>query len=458
MIKQLFIKLSRAALLCLLIVFGSLSYMAQESADKIIADRVEELMTVEMKSDHFNGAILITRNGKVLVSKGYGMSNVEDETPNTPLTKFRIGSLTKQFTAMVIMMLQERGKLNVQQSVCSYIPDCPKAWQPITIHHLLTHSSGIPDYVNVWGYEKFLASPSPAESILEGVKKQPLEFKPGERFSYSSLGYILLGSVIEISSGMSYEAFLRENIFNPLKMVNTGYDNNKLVLKHRAAGYSLQRNALINAPYVDMSVPFAAGGLYSTVEDLRLWDEALYTEKLVSKKSLDTMFTAYVAEHGYGWQITKHLNRKFIGHGGWINGFASSIARYPEDKLCVIVLSNLDSVPVNTLARSLAAIAFGLKQAPQQRKAIKLDPQIYDRYVGKYRIASNFFVVVTREGDSLVGQATGQPKVELLPESEIEFFVKEFDAQIIFVYGDTGQITGAVLTLNGQQTQAEKMN
>lgn len=452
MIKHFFTKLHRPALLCLLTLFCFLPCSAQE-----IADRVDELMTAAMKSDHFNGSILITRNGKVIVSKGYGMSNIENDIPNTSQTKFRIGSLTKQFTAMAIMMLQERGKLNVEHSVCNYLTNCPEAWKPVTIHHLLTHSSGIPDYVNVWGYEKVLASPSPATDILEIVKKAPVEFKPGKRFSYSSLGYILLGSVIEKSSGMPYEAFLRENIFKPLKMENTGYDNNKAILKHRAAGYSLQRNTLINAPYMDMSLPFAAGGLYSTVEDLQLWDEALYTEKLVGKKSLDAIFTAYAAEHGYGWQVTKHLNRKFIGHGGWINGFASSIARYPEDKLCVIVLSNLDSVPVNTMARSLAAIALGLKQTAPQRKAITLNPQIYDRYLGEYRLAPNFFVAVTREGDKLMGQATGQPKVELLPESDIEFFVKEYDAQIMFVYGDTGQITGAVVTFNGQQTQAEKI-
>ncbi|HEX8195414.1 MAG TPA: serine hydrolase [Pyrinomonadaceae bacterium] len=453
MIKQLFIRLQHPALLCLLTLFCFLPCQAQE-----IADRVDELMTAAMKSDHFNGSILITRNGKVIVSKGYGMSNIENDIPNTSQTKFRIGSLTKQFTAMAIMMLQERGKLNIEHPVCNYLTNCPEAWKPVTIHHLLTHSSGIPDYVNVWGYEKVLASPSPATDILEIVKKAPVEFKPGKRFSYSSLGYILLGSVIEKSSGMSYEAFLRENIFKPLKMENTGYDNNKAILKHRAAGYSLQRNTLINAPYIDMSLPFAAGGLYSTVEDLQLWDEALYTEKLVGKKSLDAIFTAYAAEHGYGWQVTRHLNRKFIGHGGWINGFASSIARYPEDKLCVIVLSNLDSVPVNTIARSLAATAFGLKQtAPVQRKAIKLNPQIYDRYIGEYQLAPNFFVAVTREGDKLMGQATGQPKVELLPESDIEFFVKEYDAQIMFVYGDAGQITGAVVTFNGQQTQGEKI-
>lgn len=410
-----------------------------------------------MKSEHFNGAILITQNGKILVSKGYGMSNVEHDIPNTPQTRFRIGSLTKQFTAMAIMILQERGKLNVRDSICDYLPDCPKIWQPITIHHLLTHTSGIPDYVNVWGYEKVLASSSPETDVSEIAKKLPLEFNPGVRFGYSSIGYVLLGFVIEKSSGKSYESFLRENIFDPLKMVNTGCDNNKSILKHRAAGYSLQRNNLINAPYVDMSLPFAAGGLYSTVEDLRLWDESLYSERLVGKKSLDAMFTPYAAEHGYGWQVTKYLNRKFIGHGGWINGFASSIGRYPEDKLCVIVLSNVDSVPVNTLARSLAAIAYGLKQTAVERKAIKLNPQIYDPYVGEYRLSPNFFVIVTKEGDKLMGQASGQRKVELLPESEIEFFVKEFDAQMMFVYGDTGRITGAILTFNGQQARAEKI-
>ena len=202
----------------------------------------------------------------------------------------------------------------------------------------------------------------------------------------------------------------------------------------------------------------AAGGLYSTVGDLYRWDQALYAEKLLSKKSLSEMFTPYKGNYGYGWYIAEQDGHRFINHSGWIDGFAASFGRYPDDRLTVIVLSNIDSAPVNTIARNIGAIALGLRhEAPEERRAVEIDTKIYDAYVGRYELTPDFIITITREGNRLMGQAAGRPRVELFPAAEDEFFVKEFDAKIKFIKGDRGRVRHAVVSLNGRDTQARKI-
>lgn len=419
-----------------------------------IEPNVEEFMRTAIERSHFQGSILIARDGKVLVSKGYGMANAEHAVPNSPHTKFRIGSLSKQFTALAILMLQEQGRLNVQDPMCKYLPQCPESWQRISIHHLLTHTSGIQDIDYI---QARIPSMSVANTI-ERLKDKPLEFTPGKLFSYSSSNYILLGHIIEKASGEQYETFVRRHIFEPLAMNDTGYDDNRRILKNRAAGYSMRGGTLINAAYVEMSIPFAAGGLYSTVEDLYKWDQALYTNNLVSKQSLDAMFTPYKGGYGYGWYIGEQFNRRFISHSGWIDGFHAFIGRFPDDKLTVIVLSNLDSAPVSTIARALAAIDLGIENYTlKERRIVEVDPKTFDTYLGKYELAPNFIITITKEGDKLIGQTDGRPKVELHPESGSQFFVKEYDAQIVFVKDPQGKVTHSVVSINGRTAEAKKI-
>ena len=325
---------------------------------KDIESKVDEYIDAYLKMGNFSGSILIAREGKILLSKGYGMANFEHDVPNTAQTKFRLGSITKQFTAMAIMQLQEKGLLNVDDPIKKYIPDYPNG-ERITIHHLLTHTSGIPNLTSFPDYRRTMMIPSPVEKTIERFKDKPLEFTPGEKLKYSNSGYILLGYIIEKVSGKSYEAYLKENIFQPLNMVNTGYDHHSTLLKHRAAGYALTDKGLINAPYNDMSIPHGAGALYSTVEDLYLWDRALYTEKLVKKGSLNKMFTPFKENYGYGWVITSLFNHKRIGHGGRIVGFSTSISRYIDDDVFIVVLSNIANAPIEKISEDLAAIVFG---------------------------------------------------------------------------------------------------
>jgi len=335
--------------------------LAPPSAQDILS-KADTYLSKLAKESRFSGSVLIARNGNVLVRKGYGEAAREKHLLNTAQTKFRLGSLTKQFTAMAILILQAQGKLNVHDRICTYLADCPTTWQQITIHHLLTHTSGIPDFARFPDYLTTQGSPSSPTETIARFKDKPLDFQPGKKFSYSNSGYVVLGAIIEQASGKRYEAFLQENIFVPLQMVDSGYDHNNGGL---AIGY---RNQINLADFIDMSIPYAAGGLYSTVEDLYRWDQALYTDKLLPKDLRDKMFTPFAPlpdtggfSYGYGWGIGKEGDRPVVSHIGGIQGFSSSIARYPNDKVVVIVLGNREDVNSGDIGVQLAKIVFGEK-------------------------------------------------------------------------------------------------
>jgi CubicO group peptidase (beta-lactamase class C family) len=298
----------------------------------------------------------------VLLSQGYGLADREQKIPNDPKTRFRIGSLTKQFTAMAILILQSQDKLGVQDLICNYIAECPAKWDAITIDQLLTHTSGIADILTMSDYNQTKATPISPKQLIERVKSLPMDFQPGEQFSYSNSGYILLGYIIEQTSGKSYEAFLQQSIFTPLKMNDTGVDHNTNGV---AVGYADQYSTE-SADFVDASTEHGAGALYSTVEDLFLWDRALYTEQLVPRVQLDQMFAPHVtipnrggAAYGYGWRVWNEGERPAIEHTGMIYGFVSIITRYPEDQIVIILLSNQQDNGVDKIRESISTRLFG---------------------------------------------------------------------------------------------------
>ncbi len=330
-------------------------------ANKVLAQdiifKADTYLSKLTKARLFSGSVLIARNGKVLVRKGYGEADRQKHLVNTAQTKFRIGSLTKQFTAVATLILQAQGKLNVHDRICTYLSECPNPWQNITLHHLLTHTSGIPDFTSFPDFQTTMRSPSSPIPTIARFKDKPLDFQPGEKFSYSNSGYVVLGAIIERASGATYEAFLRDNIFTPLQMVNSGYDHNNGDL---AVGYRDQTS--VPANFIDMSIPYAAGGLYSTVEDLYRWDQALYTDKLIPKNLRDQMFTPFGGfGYGYGWGIGKDGDRPVASHVGGVQGFSSFIARYPNDKVVIIVLGNREDVNSGAIGVQLAKIVFGKK-------------------------------------------------------------------------------------------------
>jgi CubicO group peptidase (beta-lactamase class C family) len=442
----------------LMVWFLVLTTAFAQPENQDIQAKTDEYMNAFVKARDAGGAVLLARDGKILVSKGYGLANAELNAGNQSNTKFRIGSLTKQFTAAAVMILQERGKLNVKDAACKYLENCADAWKEVTIHQLLTHTSGIPNFTALpdWRAKRVL-SLSPSE-VVGLVKDAPLKFKPGEDFEYSNTGYFLLGLIIEKVSGQSYEAFLKENIFAPLKMNDTGYDGGQ-ILPNRASGYSRKGETIVNAAYADKNIPFAAGGLYSTVEDLYRWQASFDTGQILKKSSVDAVFTPDKKNYGYGWGVGVWNGHKLVTHAGSIEGFSSHIFKFTDDRAAVIVLLNSDGVMAQTAALDLAAILFGAKyELPREQKEISLEAKILDRYLGKYEVAPNIVLTVAKEGDGLTLINPGQTRgAALVPESETAFFIRVADVKVNFVKDESGKVTGLTLLQMGRTTRAKKI-
>lgn len=320
-------------------------------------------------SDGFSGVVLISRAQQVVFEGAYGLANAEWHIPNSVHTKYRIGSITKQFTATLIMQLAEQDKLSVEDSICRFIEQCPAAWEPVTLRHLLAHTSGIPSYTSDPAFHAIHTLPRSHEQILSMIRDKPLEAQPGTEFKYSNSGYYLLGMVIEHVTGDSYEDVLRQRILQPLGMKDTGYDRSETLSSERAGGYVRSAGGqLANARYVDMSVPFSAGAMYSTAEDLERWNQALYGEVILRQKTLATMWTPGLGSYGMGWMVLPAhpltFDTRMIFHGGDIDGFSASISRFPDRKVCVIVLSNIQGTNVEAIAHGLAAIALRTIRMP----------------------------------------------------------------------------------------------
>jgi CubicO group peptidase (beta-lactamase class C family) len=438
--------------------------LADRPSPQELTSKIEQYMAAQVERGHFNGTILLAKNGQILFCRGFGMANLEHDIPCGPNTKFRLGSITKQFTAMAILILRERGKIAFTDKVGKYIPGAPKAWDEITIHHLLTHTSGIPNYTSFPDFLKTLRNPVTLDEMIAKFKGQPLEFKPGDKFKYSNSGYLVLGKIIESASGESYAAFLKKAIFDPLGMSDTGYDSSATIIKNRASGYSrLLGLAPINATYIDMSIPHAAGALYSTVLDLLKWDRALDSEQLVPAKSMEAMFTPFKEHYGYGWSISNKLDQPRHAHGGGIPGFVTDIQRYPQEKLLVVVLSNFESSRVGRIGNDLAAIALGGPYVvPREPKPAKVDLAVLAKYAGQYQADSSdgkekMLLTVTTDGGTLRVEPKGQVRSVAVPESESRFYLKATDATLEFVRDSRGIVSQVIFLQDNRNIKAVRV-
>ena len=328
-----------------------------------VESKLDQVLAAAASQQRFMGTALVAKGGKIILEKGYGMADIELDVPNTPDKKFRLGSITKQFTATAIMQLQEQEKLSVADAACKYLDDCPEAWKAVTIHHLMSHTSGIPSYTSMPEFPKpqFMRVPLKPLEIVMLSRNKPMDFMPGEGWLYDNTGYLLLGYIIERVTGGTYASYLQKQIFEPLGMKDSGYDDTRTVLKNRAKGYSRGPQGFRNADYLDMSLPHAAGSLYSTVRDLYIWDRALYTEKVLPRKSYETMTTTVRHDYGYGLALAPAFERRHVAHGGGINGFSTWIGRFPDDDAVIIVLSNLEGPSAGAMAKQLGAILFNAK-------------------------------------------------------------------------------------------------
>ena len=421
---------------------------------------MDQVVQSFVANKQFMGSVLVARGDQVLFSKGYGSANLEWGIPDAPNTKFRLGSLTKQFTAASILLLEERGKLKVEDPIKKYLPDAPAAWDKMTIFHVLTHTAGIPNFTAFPDYaplEPFATTP---EKLVARFRDKPLDFEPGEKWNYSNSGYVLLGYLIEKISGESYESFVQKNIFNALGMKDSGYDSNAAVIARRASGYSPTPNGLVNAGFVHMSVPYAAGALYSTTEDLLKWEQGLFGGKLLSAASLQKMTTPFKNDYAFGVGVHAVNGHKVIDHNGGIEGFSTMLAYYPEDKLTVVALANMTPASSGEIVSQLALLAQGGAVTLQsERKEITLDPKVLARYVGAYRMAAGGDMLITLDGNQLSGQLTGQAALPIFPQSETRFFLKVVNAEIEFpttpADGHASQLT---LHQNGQEMVGTRLD
>lgn len=313
-----------------------------------------------LKEREFNGAILVGKNDCIIIKKGYGMANFEHGVPNTAQTKYRIASISKQFTAVAILLLEEKELISVTDPISKYLADFPNG-ENITIHHLLTHSSGIPNFTRLPDFNETKGNYSSLIQTIDRFKYKPLEFMPGQQFNYCNSGYILLAHIIEVVSESLFEDFLTQNIFLPLNMKNTGHDNHKTILKNRAAGYEFD-GTLVNVDFIDMSIPKGGGSLYSTVEDLYLWDQSLYIDRILSRNSLQKMYTLHIGDYGYGWFLDNveinNIPRKRIYHSGGIFGFGNEFHRYVDNRVVVIMSANVIKDNLYPLSMDIATLLF----------------------------------------------------------------------------------------------------
>lgn len=447
--------------LSLLILFsGSLS--AGKTSTKSLAKEIDAFLVKTYPANEPGAAVLAVKDGQVILRKGYGMANLELGIPMKPGMVFRVGSITKQFTATGIMMLAEEGKLSIEDEITKFLPDFPTHGHKITVHHLLTHTSGIRSYTGMPDWYPLMRKDMKVQELIDIFKNQPMDFTPGERFLYNNSGYFLLGAVIEKVSGKTYEEFIDEKIFKPLGMKNSYYGSHSRIIPNRASGYEKEGKHFQNADYLSMTQPYAAGSLLSTVDDLYRWNQAVEAGKVISEESLKRMFTptklnnGKTQDYGYGWSLGTLFGEKLIAHGGGINGFVTYAVRVPEKNVFVTVLTNFPQrqPTASYVGQWITALLCG-KQV-KQKKAITLDTKILDSIVGVYKISKDESRTVTREGNQLFTLRTGSRKLPVFAESETGFFYKNSFSHFTIVKDKNGKVIKMVMHTQSGDEEAVK--
>jgi len=414
--------------------------------------------------DQPGAALLVMKDGEALVRKAYGMADLELGVPLEPDMVFRIGSMTKQFTAVAVLMLVEQGRLGLADPLTRYLPDYPAHGRTITIEHLLAHTSGVPSFTSLPAWRPLAREDLTLGELIDVFDDEPLEFEPGERWKYSNSGYVLLGAIIEKVSGLTYEAFLRKHVLDPLRLKHTYCGSTNRVIPRRVPGYAAGPDGtFVNAQYISMTQPYAAGGLLSNLDDLAAWNQALLGNALIKRETLEKAWTAHELPdgsstgYGYGWSIGEREGRRVVHHDGDIDGFAADGILFPEQRLFVAILTNseVDERRPGRLASRIAALALGTPWAGP--RAISIDPALLDEYAGEYELAPGFTVRFFREGTRFLSQGTGEPAVEIFPESETRFFSEISEATLEFVRDEAGTVTGYVLTLSGRTLHASRI-
>ena len=398
---------------------------------------------------------IVTKDGEVLFHDAIGLADIENDTPIQPDHVFRLGSITKQFTAIAILQLAEQGLLRLDEDITTYIPDYPTQNNKICIEHLLNHTSGIKSYTSMetWTPEQRMKDLTPSE-LIDMFKYEPMDFSPGDEFKYNNSGYVILGYIIERVTGRSYEDYIEKEFFEKLGMHNSHYGEPDEIAQIRAHGYAPDKNGdFINAPSISMSQPYAAGSIVSTTADLNKWNEAVFNHELVSKESLELAHESTIlndgetVNYGFGWRFNRLKGSTAINHGGGINGFETHAAYFPEEKVFVAVFSNCRSNDPGFLMRALAGEAIGKPLDLSAETSIDTDD--FDAYVGVYQIDPDYIIKISEDSDRLLVQATDQSILHLFPIKKGHFRAPQIDAKFRFISKD-GEIESLMIFQGGE--------
>jgi len=421
----------------------------------------------------FSGFALVAHGDEVIYQRGFGHADRNAKSAPTADTSFRIGSVTKQFTAAAILLLAERGKLTIDDPISKHIPDYPAVGAGVTIHQLLTHTSGIPTYTAIPELMKTRDKPRTVAELLESFSDKPLEFDPGNKFSYSNSGYILLGAIIERASGQSYAEFVTQNLFTPAGMSRTAAGDAPGV-DDRALGYIISADQLVPAHPIDLSNAYAAGGIRSTANDLLAWHRALTSGKILAPASLEKMYTPEKDDYAYGWRVRQERGHRLISHGGGIDGFYTSYLRVMDADLVIVVWSNNESVKSSRVAEAAFSAAFGGKPEPVPESVqTATDPAVAARVAGRYRITpaglealraagapeaalTMFEVVAVRDQNGqVVFEVPGMPPADMSQRGPNIFFNKTHGFEMEFALDATGDAPAERMVLRGAPKPVE---
>jgi CubicO group peptidase (beta-lactamase class C family) len=444
-------------------VVGSATVFAQTGPAQpdSSSQRLDEVASSFTKDNAFMGAVLVANGPTILLDRGYGKAVVEWNIPNSPDVKFRIGSMTKQFTAALVLLAQEEGKLSVDDPVRKYLPDSPAAWEKVTIGDLLHHTSGIPNFIFDKRYFEWrMVSRTPTEEV--GLfKDKPLNFSPGTQWEYSNSNYTLLGMILEKVTGRRYVDLLRERILAVLGMKDSGLDDDDLILPERAEGYQPGPKGIVPMRSLSMSVGWSTGSMYSTTGDLLRWQQGLFGGRVISASSLKQMTTPGKGNYGDGVFVSRKDDLEVIEHGGSIDGFNSYMIYVPARNIAIIVLSNVSGDAPDKMAGKLLDVTLGKAVTlAKPRVALPIAKTELSKFVGDYKISAELSLKIAVSDEGLVVQASGQPPLLFSYEGEInghpQFFTRAMDLQIEFIPTSTDHVSALVLHLGGGTMQGRR--
>jgi len=437
------------ATLCLLVTL--LSHISAQS----IPQKLDELMSAYAKNREFNGTVLVAQNGKILLEKGYGFQNLNLKLDNTSTTLYPIASVTKTFTATLVLKLVELKKLSLNDKLSKFYPDYPKG-DSITIENLLTHTAGIYNYTQDSHFMfNEAGKPASEQKMLSLFKDKPLDFSPNKGWNYSNSGYSLLGYIVEKVTKISYYDAMRKYIFEPLQMRNSGFNFVALPTEKKAIGYYSDSGKDYNkqAPWYDSTVVYAAGAIYSTAGDLYKWHQGLEKNQIISKKFSDKAYKPFKQHYGYGWIIDSLYNRRVVSHSGGLSGYRSNFARVVEDDICIVLLNNTETPGMGIITNNLLAVLYNQPyKLPVAKQAIALDVEQLKQYTGKFEVELQKLIIEFKlEDKTLVAYPVNGPRSVLAAQDETHFFdIEQEEVNILFEKDASGKFNKLILDIGGK--------